>query len=264
MKILVPIKRAASLDDEFEIREDGRDVDPDFCEYDINEFDEYSVEEAIRIKEAHGSGVEVVVATVGPEDADEVLRKALAKGADRGIRVWDDAVEGSDQIAIAGILAKVAEREKPDLILAGAQSSDHGFAMTGMALAGLLGWPHAAVVSFLEVPPGSSTLNARRELEGGLEEAFTLPLPAVLTIQLGINRPRYASLRGIKQAGAKRVDELTHADLGLSDDEVGEAGSLSRVRRMYVPERGRGEMLKGTPAEQARRILDIIKDVRGL
>jgi electron transfer flavoprotein beta subunit len=264
MKILVPVKRAASLDDEFEMRADGRDVDPDFCEWDINEFDEYSVEEAIKIKEAAGAGVEVVVMTVGPEDADDVLRKALAKGADRGIRVWDDAVEDSDQIVIARIIAKVVEREQPDLVLAGAQSSDHGFAQTGIAVAGILGWPHAAVVSALEFKPGDPGLALRRELEGGLEEVFTLKLPAVLTIQLGINRPRYASLRGIKQAGAKPVEELSHGDLGLSDDEVGEAGSLSRVRRMYAPERGQGEMLKGTPAEQARRILEIVKEVRGL
>jgi len=264
MKILVPVKRAASLDDEFEMRDDGRDVDPDFCEFDINEFDEYSVEEAIKIKEAAAEGaIEVVVVTVGPDDADDVLRKALAKGADRGIRVWDDAIEDSDQIAIARILAKVVEREKPDLVLAGAQSSDHGFAITGVALAGILGWPHAAVVSYLEYTPSAATLSARRELEGGLEEAFTLPTPAVLTIQLGINRPRYASLRGIKQAGSKPVDELSHADLGLTDADVGTAGSLSHVRRMYVPERGRSEMISGTPAEQAGRILNIIKDIRG-
>lgn len=262
MKILVAIKRAASLDDEFEMRDDGRDVDPDFCEYDINEFDEYSVEEAIKIKEAAGDGVEVVVLTVGPEDADDVLRKALAKGADRGIRVWDDAIENSDQIVVARIIAKVVEREQPDLVLAGAQSSDHGFAMTGIAAAGILGWRHAAVISALDYTPG--TLNLRRELEGGLEEVFALDLPAVLTIQLGINRPRYASLRGIKQAGAKPVEEISHTDLGLTDEDVGEAGSLSRVRRMYVPERGHSEMLKGTPAEQARRILEIVKEVRGV
>jgi electron transfer flavoprotein beta subunit len=263
MKILVPVKRAASLDDEFEMRADGRDVDPDFCEWDINEFDEYSVEEAIKIKEAAGSGVEVVVMTVGPEDADDVLRKALAKGADRGVRVWDDALADSDQIVIARIIARVVEREQPDLVLAGAQSSDHGFAQTGIAVAGILGWPHAAVVSSLTFKPGDASLALRRELEGGLEEVFALPVPAVLTIQLGINRPRYASLRGIKQANAKPVDELTHRDLGLTDDQVGIAGSLSHVRRMYVPERGRGEMIEGAPAAQARRILDIIKEIRG-
>lgn len=264
MKILIPVKRTASLDDEFEMRSDGRDVDSDFCEYDINEFDEYSVEEAIKIKEAAPDGtVEVVVMTVGPEDADDVLRKCLAKGADRGVRVWDDAIEGSDQIAIARIIAKVVEREQPELVLAGAQSSDHGFAQTGIAVAGLLGWPHGAVVSFLDYQPGAASVSLRRELEGGLEQEFSLALPAVLTIQLGINRPRYASLRGIKQAGAKPVDALSHTDLGLGDDQVGAAGSLSRVRRMYVPERGRSEMIGGTPAEQAGRILRIIKEVRG-
>jgi electron transfer flavoprotein beta subunit len=264
MKILVPVKRTASLDDEFEMRDDGRDVDADFCEYDINEFDEFSVEEAIKIKEAAGEGaVEVVVLTVGPEDADEVLRKCLAKGADRGIRVWDDAIEGSDQIAIARIIAKVVEREQPELVLTGAQSSDHGFAQTGIALAGLLGWSHGAVVSFLDYMPGASSLTFRRELEGGLEQKASIALPAVLTIQLGINRPRYASLRGIRQASSKPVDELTHGDLGLSDDQVGEAGSLSHIRRMYVPERGRSEMIEGTPAQQASRILQIVREVRG-
>jgi electron transfer flavoprotein beta subunit len=264
MKILVPVKRTASLDDEFEMRDDGRDVDADFCEYDINEFDEFSIEEAIKIKEAAAEGaVEVVVMTVGPEDADEVLRKCLAKGADRGIRVWDDAIEGSDQIAIARIIAKVVEREQPELVLTGAQSSDHGFAQTGIALAGLLGWSHGAVVSFLDYTPGASSLAFRRELEGGLEQKASIPLPAVLTIQLGINRPRYASLRGIRQASSKPVDELSHTDLGLTDDQVGEAGSLSHIRRMYVPERGRSEMIEGTPAQQASRILQIVREVRG-
>lgn len=264
MKILVPVKRAASLDDEFAMRDDGRDVDSDFCEYDINEFDEYSVEEAIKIKEAAAGGVvEVIVLTVGPEEADDVLRKCLAKGADRAIRVWDNALEGSDQIAIARVIAKVTEREQPELVLAGAQSSDHGFAQTGIAVAGLLGWPHAAVISALNYQPNTTLLTLRRELEGGLEEIFSLSLPAVLTIQLGINRPRYASLRGIRQAKDRPVEELSHRDLGLGDDAIGQAGSLSHIRRMYVPQRARSEFIKGTPAQQAARLLKIIKSVRG-
>ncbi|CAM3136612.1 electron transfer flavoprotein beta subunit [Paracoccus aminovorans] len=261
MKILVPVKQIASLDDQFELRDDGRDVDDDYFEKDLNEFDHFSVEEALLIKEAAGDAVEVVVAIVGDDDADDALRTALAKGADRGIRVWDDSLADADGIAVARVLAKLVEREKPDMVFTGAQSSDFGSATTGMALAGLLGWPHAAVVSHLDYKPGSATAGLRRELEGGLEEVMTIRCPAVLSIQLGINQPRYASLRGIKQAKQKPVDELSLDDLGLGDDDVRPA---SNVRRMYVPERGKAELITGTAAEQAARLAEIIKEIRGM
>ena len=139
----------AALDEDFEIRADGRDVDPDFLIRDLNEWDDFSLEEAVKIKEAAALPVEVVVVSVGADEADESLRKCLAKGADRAIRVWDPAIEGSDSIAIARVLAAVAKREAPDMLFAGVQSSDQSFASTGIAAAGLLGWPHAAVVSAL-------------------------------------------------------------------------------------------------------------------
>lgn len=261
MKILVPVKQIASLDDQFEIREDGRDVDDDYLEKDLNEFDHFSVEEALLIKEAAGDGVEVVIAIIGDDDADDALRTALAKGADRGIRVWDDSLAEVDGIAVARILAKLVEREKPDMVFTGAQSSDFGSATTGMALAGLLNWPHAAVVSNLEYKPGASSAKLRRELEGGLEEIMTIRCPAVLSIQLGINQPRYASLRGIKQAKQKPVDELSLSDLGLGDGDVAPAFN---VRKMYAPERGKAELITGSAAEQAARLAQIIKEIRGM
>lgn len=261
MKILVPVKQIASLDDQFEMRDDGRDVDDDYFEKDLNEFDHFSVEQALLIKEAAGDGVEVVAAIVGDEDADDALRTVLAKGADRGIRVWDDALAEADGIVVARILAKLVEREKPDMVFTGAQSTDFGSAATGMALAGILGWPHAAVVSHLDYAPGASSATLRRELEGGLEEVMSIRCPAVLSIQLGINQPRYASLRGIKQAKQKQVDELSPGDLGLGDDDLRPA---SNVRRMYVPERGKAELITGTAAEQAARLAGIIKEIRGM
>ncbi len=261
MKILVTVKQVAALDDEFEMRDDGRDVDEDFFEEDLNEFDHYSVEEALLIKEAAGDDAEVVIVTVGDEDTDDALRTALAKGADRGIRVWDDSLADADGVAIARVLAKVVEREQPDMVFTGAQSSDFGSAVTGMALAGLMGWPHAAVVCALEYSPGDNTATLRRELEGGLEEIMTIRCPAVLSIQLGINEPRYASLRGIKQAKQKPVDELTLDDLGLSADSIAPA---SRVRRMYAPEKGQAELITGSAAEQASRLAEIIKELRGM
>ncbi len=264
MKILVPIKRVASLDDEFELRDDGRDVDPDFCEYDLNEFDEYSLEAAVEIKERAGEGaVEVVAVTVDTDDGEEILRKALAKGADRAIRIWDDALAEADQIAIARVIAKAVEREQPGLVLCGAQSADHGHAQTGIALAGLMGWSHVAVVSGLEYEPGAPMATIDRELEGGLVQKLTIETAAVLTIQLGINKPRYASLRSIKQANAKPIEVLSPVEIGLDPALTGLAGSLSHVRRMYVPERGRSAMIEGTPTEQAARLLEIVKEVNG-
>ncbi len=263
MKILVAVKQVSALDEDFEIRADGRDVDADFFIRDLNEWDDFSLEEAVKIKEAAADPVEVVAVSVGPEEVDESLRKCLAKGADRALRVWDDAIEGSDSIAIARVLAAVARRESPDMLFAGVQSSDQSFASTGIATAALLGWPHAAVVSSLNYTPGAKTAVFRRELEGGLLHEVETECPAVLTIQLGINTPRYASLRSIKQAAAKPIELLSLSDLALTTADVGEAGSLSRVRRMYVPEKGRAELIGGGAAEQAARLAEIIREFKG-
>ena len=263
MKILVAVKQVAALDEDFEIRADGRDVDPDFLVRDLNEWDDYSLEEAMKIKEAATTPVEVVAVCVGPEDADEALRKCLAKGADRAIRVWDESLADADSIAIARVIAAVARREKPQLLLAGAQASDHAFASTGVAVAALLDWAHAAVITLLDYTPGATSAVLRRELEGGVLHEMQIETPAVLTIQLGINTPRYASLRSIKQAAAKPIEVLTPADLGMSSSEVGAAGSASRVRRMYVPEKGRAQMIEGSVAEQAARIAQLIRERTG-
>ena len=263
MKILVAVKQVAALDEDFEIRADGRDVEEEFLIRDLNEWDDFSLEEAVKIKEAATDPVEVVAVSVGPEEVDESLRKCLAKGADRAVRIWDAAIEGSDSIAIARILAAAAGREAPNMLFAGVQSSDQSFASTGIAIAGLLGWPHAAVVSALSYSPGAKTAVLRRELEGGLLQEIEIQCPAVLTIQLGINSPRYASLRSIKQAAAKPIEVLSLADVGLNTGVVGEAGSLSRVRRMYIPERGRAQLIEGDAAAQAARLAEIIREFKG-
>jgi electron transfer flavoprotein beta subunit len=268
MKILVAVKQVAALDEDFEIRDDGREVDPDFLIRDLNEWDDFSLEEAVKMKEAavesaDSVAVEVIAVSVGPDDAEEALRKCLAKGADRAIRVWDETIEGSDPIAIARVLAAVARREAPDMLFAGVQSSDQAFASTGIAAAAFLDWPHAAVVSTLNYAPGAATAIFRRELEGGLLHEVEIQCPAVLTIQLGINTPRYASLRSIKQAAAKPIEVLSLADLGLSDADVGEQGSASRVRRMYVPDKARAQLIEGDVATQAKRLAEIIREFKG-
>src|SRR5260221_6618573 len=263
MKILVAVKQVAALDEDFEFRDDGRDVDPDFLIRDLNEWDDFSLEEAVRIKEASAQPIEVVAVSVGPGEADEVLRKCLAKGADRAVRIWDDAIEGSDPIAVARVLAAAVRREAPSLLFAGVQSSDQSYASTGIATAAFLDWPHAAVVTQLTFTPGAAAAVFRRELEGGLLQEVEIQCPAVLTIQLGINTPRYGSLRSIKQAAAKPIEVLSPEDLGMAAADVGESGSLSRVRRMYIPDKGRAEMIAGGVEEQAARLAQIIKEFKG-
>jgi electron transfer flavoprotein beta subunit len=261
-KLLVPVKRVAALEEDFRIRDDGRDVDADDLNYDLNEWDGFSLEQAVLIKEAASAEVQVVVATVGPQECDEVLRACLARGADRALRVWDDAMVGSDPIAIARVLAAVVRREKPDLVLAGAQSSDHGHATTGIALAALIDWPHVAVVTALKYGAGDARATATRELEAGMLQEVETTCPAVLTIQLGINKPRYASLRAIKQAAARPIEVLGLAELELPGAQVGEAGSASHVRRMAIPEKGRARMIEGSAQQKAARLAQIIREYK--
>ena len=247
MKVLVAVKQVAVLGDEVEFTEDERDVDPDYLDFALNEWDTYATEEALRLVEAAGSG-EVVVASVGDEDVEDAMRRCLAMGADRGIRV--DTDEKLDPVQVARALAEVAQGESPDLVFAGVQSSDSVQAATGGALAALLELPSVAVVTKIELGDGKATVH--RELEGGLVDIVDVDTPAVLTIQTGINEPRYATLRAIKQAEEKDIDVRQPGDLGEP---------AYRVRKMFVPPKGDGaEMLDGGAAEVAHRIQEIVQE----
>src|ERR1700748_3794161 len=214
MKIVVPVKQVAALDDEFELLDDESGVDPDFLEFDVNEWDTFSLEVALELREAAGDG-EVVAVTVGDEESEEALLSCLAKGADRAVRVADDGVATDDPLTVARVLAAAVQRESPDLVLCGVQSSDAVNGATGVALAGYLDLPHVAVVKQLEYDPASSTATVKRELEGGLVEVLRVRAPALLTIQTGINEPRYANLRAIKQAREKPMEVASPAELEL-------------------------------------------------
>ena len=241
------MKQVAVLGDEVEFTEDERDVDPDYLDFALNEWDSYATEEALRLVEAAGSG-EVVVVSIGDEDAEDAMRRCLAMGADRGIRVETEAQ--LDPIQVARALAEVIQSESPDLVFTGVQSSDSVQAATGGALAGLLDMPSVAVVTKIELGDGKATAN--RELEGGLVDVVEVDTPALLTIQTGINEPRYATLRAIKQAEEKEIDVRQPGDLG-------EPGY--RVRKMFVPPKGEGaEMLNGGAAEVAQRIKEIVQE----
>jgi electron transfer flavoprotein beta subunit len=259
MKIVVCVKQVAVLDEEFELLDDGSGVDPDAIEWELNEWDDFSLEVALQLSEAQGEG-EVVVISVGDEEAEEGLRACLAKGADRAMRVWEDSLAGADPLSVARLLAAAVERESPDLVLCGVQSSDAVHGATGVALAAHLGLPRVAVVKALDYDAGARSATVERELEGGLIEQLRVGLPALLTIQTGINEPRYANLRAIKQAKEKPLEVLGLSDLGLDEDAVAAAAG-SRVRSMAPPDTGGGaEMLNGSPSAVAERIAGIVKE----
>jgi len=262
MKIVVPVKAVAALDDEFELTDDAAAVDPDFLEWDLNEWDSFSVEAALELRDATGDG-EVVAITIGDDDAEDALLSCLAKGADRGVRIWDDALEGADPLAVARVLAAAVERESPDLVLCGVQSSDAVHGATGIALAGLLDLAHVAVVKRIEFDAGSGTATVERELEGGLIEVVRVRMPALLTIQTGINQPRYATLRAIKQAREKPLAVEDLEDLGL-DAAVVAASAGSRRRALAVPDKSEGaEMIEGSAAEVSGRIAELVRERSG-
>ena len=249
MKIVLCIKQISALGDEIEFTADSRDVDPDYLERALNEWDSYATEEALRIRE-RADGGEVVVVSVGDEEVEEAMRRCLAMGADRGVRV--DFSEAVDPISAARLLAPAVERERPDLVLCGVQSSDSVQAATGTALAELLGLPRVAVVTQLEWEPGAPTALVHRELEGGLVDVTEVDVPALLTIQTGINERRYATLRAIKQAEQKEIAVVEPASPGEP---------AYRVRRMSVPQKGEGaEPLDGSPADIARRVAEIVRE----
>jgi electron transfer flavoprotein beta subunit len=252
VKIVVCVKQVGALGDEVEFTEDERDVDPDFLDYALNEWDGYATEEALQLRERGGGDGEIVLVTCGDEESEAALRRALAMGADRAIRVWSEELRGADPITVARALAPVVAAESPDLVLTGVQSSDSVQAATGTGLAELLELPRAAVVTKVSWDARAGSATVHRELEGGLVDVVEVDTPAVLTIQTGINEPRYATLRAIKQAEQKEIDAREPEDVG---------DAAYRVRRMFVPPKGEGaEMLDGSPADVAQRIAAIVKE----
>lgn len=251
MRIIVAVKQVAVLGDEVAFTDDERDVDPDYLEHALNEWDTFATEEALRIRESADEG-EVVVVSVGDEEAEEAIRRCLAMGADRAIRISSDGIADRDPITIARALASVIADEEPDLVLTGVQSSDSVQGATGTALAELLDLPRVAVVTKVEYDHAGRRALVDRELEGGIVDVTEVETPAVLTIQTGINEPRYATLRAIKQAEQKEIAVV----------EPGELGEPAyRVRRMFAPPKGEGaEMLDGSPAAIAQRIAEILKE----
>lgn len=261
MDIVVCVKHVPeTAEAELKIDATGKTVEKTGLVYDINEWDDYALEEAVRIKEKQGGTVTAI--TIGAEDSDSTLRKCLARGADKVIRMTDQKFEGSDAYATAKILHSVIKNLHFDIILTGMQAGDDGYAMVGPILAEMLKIPHATMVKKMEL--GTSIAKVNRELEGGLEEQVEVRLPALFSVQTGINEPRYVSIMGIRKAMQKEIKLMTLADTGLTEDDVGPAGSWSRIERLYVPPvEKQAEFLKGSPEEVATKITEILKS-RGL
>jgi len=261
LDIIVCVKHVPeTAEAELKIDSSGKAIEKTGLVYDINEWDDYALEEAVRIKEKQGGTATAL--TIGPEDSDSTLRKCLARGVDKAIRLTDPRFEGSDGYAIAKILHSVIKNLHYDLILVGMQAGDDGNAMVGPILAQMLGVPHATMVKKIELGTGTAKIN--RELEGGLEEQVEVKLPALFSVQTGINEPRYVSIMGIRKAMQKEIKVMTLADTGLSEADVGEAGSWTKIEKLYVPPvEKQAEFLKGSPDEIATKIAEILKS-RGL
>ncbi len=261
MDIIVCVKHIPeTAEAEIRIDKSGKRIETEDLVFDINEWDDYALEEAVLLKEKLGGSVTAV--TVGSEQADGTLRKCLARGADRAIRLTDEAFEGSDGYATAKILHSAIKDLPYDLILAGALAGDDGYSQVGVTLAEMLGIPHATMVKRVEST--EDNLRVNRELEGGLQEIVEVKLPALLTIQTGINEPRYVSIMGIRKARKKEIKILGLSDLDLKEDDVGEAGSWMTVQKMFMPQvEKEAEILEGTPDEVTSKISEILR-ARGL
>ena len=257
MDIIVCVKQVPeTAEADLKISSTGKGIEKTGLVFDINEWDDYALEEAVRLKEKFGGTVTAI--TVGSEDTDNTLRKCLARGADKAVRLTDPRFENSDGYAIAKILHKVIKDVPFNLILTGAQADDDSYAVVGTFLAELLGIPHATMVKKIELNGEVAKIN--RELEGGLQEIVEVKMPSVLAIQTGINEPRYVSIMGTRKAMQKEIKVLSLAETGLSENEVGEAGSWVRIQKMYVPPVEKlAEFLKGSPEEIASKIAEILK-----
>ena len=257
MKILVCLKQVPHQDARLDVNADGTWIQEDNIKFEINTYDTYALEEALRAKDA--GEAEVVVVSIGPDRVTQALRTALGMGADRAVHVKDPEVDGSDALGVAKVLAAVAKEENPDLILMGMMSDDGNFAAVGPMLAELCGVPHATAVVKAEKKNGS--YEVERELEGGALEVYQLSTPCLLGVQTGINQVRYASLKGIMAAKKKPFAVKTAADLGVAG-QVGAGGAKMSIEKIYVPPKGEGaEMIEGSADDVAQALVGKIREL---
>jgi electron transfer flavoprotein beta subunit len=262
MEILVCVKRVPDTsENEIEVNSDGSDIERDDLVYSVNEWDNYAVEEAIQIRDKVGGTVTVV--TVGDEEAEEVLRRQMAMGADQGLLLSDDAFEGADGMGVATVLKAAVEKGNYDLILTGAQA-DAGAGQVGGMLAAMCDLPYASLVNAIEVMDDKK-IKVGREIAGGNQEMNEITLPCVLSIQTGINEPRYVGIRGIRKVASVDIPVQNAADLGVSAEMTGEAGAKVKRLDYFVPELGDGaDMLEGSTDEIVEKLVELLKAKGGI
>ena len=262
MEILVCVKRVPdTAENEIVVNSKGTDIERGDLVYSVNEWDNYAVEEAIQIRDNVGGSVTVV--TVGDADAEEILRREMAMGADKGVLLSDDAFNGSDGKGIAAILKAEIAKGKYDLILTGAQADD-GAAQVGGMLAAMLDMPYASLVNKIEIV-SDKVIKVGREIEGGNQEMSEIDLPCVLSIQTGINEPRYVGIRGIRKVASIEIPVHGSADLELAAGSVGAAGAKVKRVDYFVPLMGEGAvMLEGSSDEIAGKLIELLKSKGGI
>ncbi len=262
MEILVCARRVPDTsENEIQLNSAGNDIERDDLVYSINEPDNYAVEEALQI--VAKSGGSVTVATVGTEEDEEILRREMAMGANHAVLLSDDAFAGSDGKGIATVLKSYLAKNKFDLVLTGVQAEDGGAQVGGM-LAAMLDYPFASLVNSIEVLDDNK-LKISREIEGGNREMSEIDLPCVLSIQTGINEPRYVGMRGIRQVASVEIPTYGAADLGVAPNSVGEAGANLKRDDYFVPALGKGaEILEGSNEEIADKLIELMKAKGGL
>ncbi len=255
MKIIVAIKQVPDRDAQLRIDAAAKWIEESDLQFALNESDAYALEEALQLKEK--SGGEVIVLTAGPERTGQTIREALAKGADRAISIACDDLGSREALGVARLLAAAIKQENPDLVLTGLQSEDLGLGQTGVILAELLDLPHASLILHVELDGGDgpqAKIKVKRELEEGWFQQIEMPTPAVLTIQSGGNKLRYATLMGIKRAKLKEVRQLAATDLGA------DAAPVVVLDRVALPQKQKStQILPGTAKEAAAALVEKLK-----
>ncbi|MDY6968440.1 MAG: electron transfer flavoprotein subunit beta/FixA family protein [Spirochaetota bacterium] len=257
MKIVVCIKEVPDMESKFKIIDNSK-IDESQIAFKMNDFDEYAVEEALQIKEKLDG--EVIIVSSGPDRITKDIRQAFAMGAQWGIHINDPEIDAGDSFVVASALSKAVESiGDADLILTGVMSEDNQSALTGVMMADMLGLPHCTNVVKVEIGSDNKSLTVNRELEGGLNEVLEMSLPAVLSIQSGINQPRYPTLPGIMKAKKKKLEVKKAGDLGLS--EIGQAGSKTEFIKMFIPvSEHKAEIIEGDAKTAAATLVDKLRN----